>query len=154
MTSWIFSFACLAVATAREAPVIGDSWTSPEELTGFSEHYMGRQLAQLNSILFQGTAGTADGGGAEQWIVAFCPSWWEPCHHLELLISEQAAEWQKKLNTGHFTAAVRFAIVDCATEKVLCNTEQVKMYPTIAQYKDDVCSQGAGRIGVEFLGSS
>ena len=83
-----------------------------------------------------------------------------------------------------FLCEVRFAIVDCATEKahlfkvflpqnyrhsacgpslagakhqtvqVLCNTEQVKMYPTIAQYKDDVCSQGAGRIGVEFLGSS
>ena len=26
----------------RKVPVIGDSWTVPEDLTGFSDHYMAR----------------------------------------------------------------------------------------------------------------
>mmetsp|Transcript_31066 Transcript_31066/g.58259 ORF Transcript_31066/g.58259 Transcript_31066/m.58259 type:complete len:218 (+) Transcript_31066:73-726(+) len=130
--------ACLVVVAAKttEVPEISDSWTTPEDVLSFNNDYMGRHLARLNSLLFPGTAKSRQGGGAEQWLVAFCPSWWEPCHELELLFAEQAALWQGELNTGHFTSAVRFAMVDCATEKVLCNAEGVDMYPTIAHYKD------------------
>eukprot|EP00435_Cladocopium_sp_Y103_P060543 s428_g22.t1 len=85
-----------------------------------------RHTSTLNRLLFSGNARTAMGGGAEQWMVAFCASWWEPCEELHVIFEQLAAKWQGKLNTQDrdFIAKVRFATVDCATDKVLCNEEQ------------------------------
>lgn len=69
-------------------------------------------------------------------MVAFCASWWEPCEELHVIFEQLAAKWQGKLNTQDFIAKVRFATVDCATDKVLCNEEHVTVYPTISYYKD------------------
>jgi len=91
-------------------------------------------VAQLNSLLFDGNVLHAPGGGAENWVVAFCPSWWEGCQPLQEHFSRAAATWQSKLNSNDFAAKVRFAMVDCATDKVLCNREGVETYPTVAHY--------------------
>ncbi|CAK9045897.1 Putative rhamnose biosynthetic enzyme 1 [Durusdinium trenchii] len=89
----------------------------------------------LNRLLFAGNARTALGGGSEQWMVSFCTSWWEPCEELEVIFAMLASGWEKQLNTQDFTSKVRFAMVDCAADKVLCNKENVDVYPTIGHYK-------------------
>eukprot|EP00440_Ansanella_granifera_P022361 gb/GFBE01024285.1/.p1 GENE.gb/GFBE01024285.1/~~gb/GFBE01024285.1/.p1 ORF type:complete len:258 (+),score=54.32 gb/GFBE01024285.1/:1-774(+) len=133
-----FSALCLAMSTARdEEPIVidGGAWPEQKEQV-FTAHHLHRNVAELGSVLFAGNVLRPLGGGAEQWIVAFCPSWWEPCQHLDLAFSEAAASWQARLNTDDFKAKIRFARVDCATDKVLCNEQGVETYPTIAHYRE------------------
>uniref|UniRef100_A0A7S0B5H5 Thioredoxin domain-containing protein n=1 Tax=Pyrodinium bahamense TaxID=73915 RepID=A0A7S0B5H5_9DINO len=74
------------------------------------------------------------GGQAEHWFVHFCANWWEPCQVLMEPYMEQAAHWQRQLNSDLMNVRARFAHVDCATHKVLCNEEPVEDYPTIMHY--------------------
>ena len=48
--------------------------------------------------------------------------------------SALAAEYQEKLNTALLTVDVRFAKVDCATDKVLCNEQGIDAYPMVYHY--------------------
>jgi len=70
----------------------------------------------------------------EHWIVNFCPNWWDPCQNLALPFDQFGVEWERKLNTELLTQKVRFATVDCATDKVLCNQQHVVQYPTVHHY--------------------
>ncbi|CAE8632735.1 unnamed protein product [Polarella glacialis] len=94
-----------------------------------------KQVLELNQHIFAGNALQPMGGGSEQWVISFCPQWWEPCQQLEPIFSDLAASWQSRLNTDDFTLQVRFAHVDCAIDKVLCNEQGVEDYPTLAYYK-------------------
>lgn len=70
---------------------------------------------------------------SEEWVVFFCVSWLDECQDLRDGFRRQSAILNAKLN-GHgaaFLPRVRFAEVDCAEDKVLCNREQVETYPTI-----------------------
>uniref|UniRef100_A0A7S1PT74 Thioredoxin domain-containing protein n=1 Tax=Alexandrium catenella TaxID=2925 RepID=A0A7S1PT74_ALECA len=71
---------------------------------------------------------------AEHWVVSFCPNWWEPCQNLALPFDQFSVEWERRLNTRLLTKKVRFATVDCATDKVLCNQQRVEQYPTVHHY--------------------
>jgi len=121
----------------KEVPEIIDSRVRMQppgdEASGRTSH-LRQHVAELNSVLFAGNALQSMGGGSEQWIVAFCPNWWEPCKQLDVILAETAAAMQS-VNTADFTSKIRFAKVDCAKEKVLCNQENVETYPTIAHYK-------------------
>lgn len=77
---------------------------------------------------------------AAHWVVVFCPGWWEPCQAFSEPFMQIGAERQRTLNTALFTQEVRFAKVDCATEKVLCNEQGVEQYPTVHHYS------GGGRV--------
>jgi len=68
------------------------------------------------------------------WIVNFCPSWWEPCQHLAGSFANMTEEWESRLNTDMVNLKIRFATVDCAVDKVLCNEQGVDSYPTVHRY--------------------
>lgn len=93
---------------------------------------------KLNRVNFGGnvlhSSGSKDSVG--QWFVSFCPSWWEPCQRLEVPFAEMTSTWEHQLNTALLTKEVRFAAVDCAIDKVLCNEQGVETYPTVHRYKD------------------
>ncbi|CAJ1430155.1 unnamed protein product [Effrenium voratum] len=112
MASLLFALALIPVNA--EVPEIG-AWTPQEEVSTTTSS----RVLQLNSVLFSGNALQPMGGGAEQWVVAFCPTWWEPCQQLQVHLDQLAGEWQGKLNAqdSFFERAVRFAFVDCASEK-------------------------------------
>lgn len=134
----IFSALCLVMSSARDdEPLVidGGAWPEQKERV-FEAHNLHRHVAELGSLLFAGNVLRPLGGGAEQWIVAFCPSWWEPCQQLDIAFSEVAASWQARFNTDDFQANIRFARVDCASDKVLCNEQGVVTYPTIAHYRE------------------
>jgi len=81
--------------------------------------------------------GTASGDYiAEQWMVRFCPASWPACQQLEASFEDLAGDWEAKLNTDFGARKIRFAMVDCATDKELCNTEGVMDYPTVHHYRN------------------
>ncbi|CAK0862320.1 unnamed protein product [Prorocentrum cordatum] len=54
----------------------------------------------------------------------FCYSWYEPCQDIMDPYSAWSRDWEAKLNQDDlFTTRVRFARVDCATDKELCNAQ-------------------------------
>jgi hypothetical protein len=75
----------------------------------------------------------------DNWIVLFCVDWLEHCQglwddyrrlamHYEDVLAPAASSWQ--------TAAVRFAEVDCAKDKPLCNENGVEEYPTVLHFQE------------------
>ncbi|CAK0845415.1 unnamed protein product, partial [Prorocentrum cordatum] len=81
----------------------------------------------------------------ENWVVMFCYSWYEPCQSIADPYSAWSREWEGKLNQDLFTTSVRFATVDCATDKELCNDQEVEGYPHVKQYTPRAWSSASGR---------
>jgi len=93
------------------------------------------QIRQLNRFTFEKTILEEHGGEVANWIVIFCAPWFEPCQALEPTFRRLSVKWQGQLNSALLTTEVRFVAVDCATEKALCNTQHVSMYPFVAHYR-------------------
>lgn len=93
-------------------------------------------VLMLNHFTFRGNVLQPSDGrhNAAHWVICFCPDWFEPCQSLAEPYAVQAAEWQGKLNHALLTKEVRFAKVDCAKEKVLCNEQNIEQYPTVHHY--------------------
>mmetsp|Transcript_62480 Transcript_62480/g.201527 ORF Transcript_62480/g.201527 Transcript_62480/m.201527 type:complete len:311 (-) Transcript_62480:102-1034(-) len=90
-------------------------------------------VVQLNPYVF-GAALRNEGDRSQHWIVYFCPAWWEPCQVLMEPYRQRGGRWQGRLNDGLLAPRVRFASVDCAAHKVLCNEQAVEEYPTVVHY--------------------
>jgi hypothetical protein len=91
-------------------------------------------MLKLNQNIFDGNV--ANGGDrVNNWIVLWCPHWWEPCQQILPHLDSLAHSWQSQLNQDVMTAKVRFARVDCATEKPLCNKYGVDDYPTVQHFR-------------------
>jgi len=90
---------------------------------------------RLNRFNFQQTVLEEHKDAVAHWIVLFCPPWYEPCQALEPVYRELTEKWQEQLNGALLSTEVRFAAVDCASEKGLCNTENVNTYPFVAHYR-------------------
>lgn len=103
-------------------------------------------IVRLNSRIFTGNV--LEGQERTQhWVVLFCPSWWDPCQKLERHFPAHAARWEDKLNQESLVnLPVRFASVDCATDKVLCNQQKVHSYPTVVHYE-------SGKYGAVWTGN-
>jgi len=102
-------------------------------------------VLHLGRHTFKQTVLPALGNTVEHWIVLFCYNWWEPCQHIADPYSAFAGEWEGKLNQDLFTKHVRFAKVDCATDKELCNAQDVEGYPHIKHYvKGSVIAKWTG----------
>lgn len=69
------------------------------------------------------------------WVVFFCVEWYEPCEELKNSFRMMGREFETQLNAASvLTPAVRFAEVDCAADKVLCNQQKVDFYPVVTHY--------------------
>merc|ERR1719272_263145 len=75
----------------------------------------------------------------DNWIVLFCVDWLEHCQGLWHYYRRMATHWEHALapNASSWQAtAVRFAEVDCATDKPLCNDNNVENYPSVVHFKN------------------
>mmetsp|Transcript_111807 Transcript_111807/g.238843 ORF Transcript_111807/g.238843 Transcript_111807/m.238843 type:complete len:280 (-) Transcript_111807:88-927(-) len=89
--------------------------------------------ASLNHLNFHGNV--VEGDRAENWVVLFCVEWYGPCEELRRGFLGLAHQQSMALNAGRlFTDAVRFAEVDCAVDKVLCNEQLIETYPMVVHY--------------------
>mmetsp|Transcript_51550 Transcript_51550/g.159727 ORF Transcript_51550/g.159727 Transcript_51550/m.159727 type:complete len:275 (-) Transcript_51550:643-1467(-) len=139
--------ALLAVpaATGQEVVNVGTANDAEEPVVSA----LHASTLELNRFTFGGNVLRHDGSGSHvaHWVVAFCPSWWEPCQNLEGPYAELSRQWEGTLNTALLTKEVRFAMVDCASDKVLCNEQDVESYPTVHHYHEGqrVASWSGGR---------
>mmetsp|Transcript_127827 Transcript_127827/g.221645 ORF Transcript_127827/g.221645 Transcript_127827/m.221645 type:complete len:319 (+) Transcript_127827:91-1047(+) len=94
------------------------------------------EASRLNRYNFAGNVLRGTGDHAKHWIVIFCTDWHERCHALVPSYELLGAQWEEKLNENSlFGSSVRFAKVDCATEKELCTSQGVEDYPTVKHYE-------------------
>jgi len=107
-------------------------------ISSFADLQMSASLPQrrlLNRHTFHGNVvHPKNDDRVTHWIVNFCPSWWTPCQSLAGPFADMAEEWESRLNTEIVNLNIRFATVDCAVDKVLCNEQGVDGYPTVHRY--------------------
>jgi hypothetical protein len=91
-------------------------------------------VLKLNQNIFHGNViNGAD--RVNNWMVLYCPYWWEPSQQISPHFEQLAGSFQERLNKDLMASHVRFARVDCATEKPLCNHYNVQDYPTVQHFK-------------------
>lgn len=105
---------------------------SPEARIKLRQH---REASALNRFTFAGNVLENTGDIVEDWVVMFCPSWHEKCQSLLPSFELLGVQWEDKLNTAVMSSKVRFAKVDCATEKSLCVSLDIDDYPSVVHYK-------------------
>jgi len=93
-------------------------------------------VLRLNRFTLENTILDANAPFVPHWIVMFCNQVWEPCQATDEIFTALGDHWQEKLNTDLLQNEVRFAAVDCGTEKALCNSQGVRSYPTVAHYEE------------------
>lgn len=89
-------------------------------------------VLELNAYIFE--SNVLHGNYVDHWVVLFCPKWFEPCEHLWPAYEAESGKWQRQMNKDLLHLHARFARVDCATDKVLCNTQSIEEYPTVVHY--------------------
>jgi len=95
-----------------------------------------REATALNRFIFQGNVLEGTGDLVDHWIVMFCPSWHDKCQGLLPSFELLGVQWENKLNKDVMSSSVRFAKVDCATEKGLCVSLDVDDYPSVVHYRN------------------
>lgn len=91
-------------------------------------------VLKLNANIFHGNV-LRGSDRVDSWVVLYCPEWWEPCQMIQHHFAARSAEWDSQLNGGALlTLQSRFARVDCATDKPLCNERGVESYPTVQHF--------------------
>jgi len=92
-------------------------------------------VATLNRVTFTGNVFGQREGGQDGWVVLFCASWFETCQGFESTFLETAQKYGGTSVDDLFSRSTRFATVDCAVDKELCNTQDVEAYPTAVHYR-------------------
>jgi len=93
------------------------------------------QVPILNRFTFQGSVRNKAYDATEEYVIYFCVSWIELCEALRHEYGQIAYRFEEQLNIDLFFNTVRFAYVDCATDKKLCNEEGVDDYPYAVHYR-------------------
>lgn len=126
-------------ASAREEkPLLIDTSSAPAAPTDNIEARIAlrqhREATALNRFTFSGNVLEGIGDHVENWIVMFCPGWHEKCQGLLPSYELLGVTWENKLNKAVMSSKVRFAKVDCATEKAMCVSLDVLDYPSVVHY--------------------
>jgi len=93
-------------------------------------------VLHLNRVTFQNTILDPETAHIPHWIVMFCPSWHDKCQGLMPSYELLGVQWENKLNKALMSSTVRFAKVDCATEKALCVSLDIDDYPSVVHYRN------------------
>lgn len=127
-----------ASATEEKAPLI-DTSSAPAAPTDNVEARIAlrqhRDATALNRFTFPGNVLEGIGDHVDNWIVMFCPGWHEKCQGLLPSYELLGVTWENKMNKAVMNSKVRFAKVDCATEKALCVSLDVFDYPSVVHYQ-------------------
>mmetsp|Transcript_61749 Transcript_61749/g.122188 ORF Transcript_61749/g.122188 Transcript_61749/m.122188 type:complete len:261 (+) Transcript_61749:150-932(+) len=112
-----------------------------------------RYIASLNKRTFESNIAS---DFAENWIVMFCVDWYAPCVEMQRSYMVIAERYDAKQNsdTELLRSTVRFAAVDCAVDKVLCNTQLVDDYPAVRHYREGKIHASWKPIGKQKTGKS
>lgn len=92
-------------------------------------------VLKLNRHIFKGNVLQQD-SYVKRWVVLYCLPWFAPCQAFQKAYNTVAKEEQQRRNTDIWFSNLRFAQVDCATDKVLCNDMDVDMVPLVTLYEE------------------
>lgn len=119
----------------RSGPSSTSSETDDDDVEYVSGSYPTMSVLPLNRFIFKGNVVQCLGQHTDHWIVQFCPNWYGPCQKFLPMFKNTSVQWQEKLNSDIvLRSRARFAEVDCATDKELCNDQLVDSYPTVVHY--------------------
>lgn len=93
-------------------------------------------LTSLNRVNFGQSVLEESRNGVQRWVVLFCLDWFDQCQALERPFAAMGTQWEGALNEGLFSTEVRFATVNCAADKVLCNDQNITRFPMVKLYHD------------------
>lgn len=95
------------------------------------------KVVELNRFNFHNSVLRDGHDQPVHWIVRFCHDWYAPCEHLTGVFDEIAIRFEKMLNANdQFQTTVRFADVDCSTNKPLCNEVADYHFPQIIHFHE------------------
>jgi thioredoxin-like negative regulator of GroEL len=135
MSSVFFVLAIVAVispVTLASRPSHNHLDVDPEALVRTDP---GQSVAMLNRHTFNSSV---QQDLVDHWVVLFCVDWLDHCQSLWHDYRRMAAHWEKVMGpaaSSWQSTAVRFAEVDCAVDKALCNENNVQMYPSVVHFK-------------------
>lgn len=111
-----------------------------------------RHVVPLNSVTFAGNV--IKSKYVKHWIVLYCVPWFEQCAQLENSFKEIASKESRARNDKYtmLSSEVRFAHVDCAKNKPLCNAMEIDTYPVVMHYHDDRQSKWSGGVALSAKG--
>eukprot|EP00747_Dinoflagellata_sp_TGD_P212912 gnl/TRDRNA2_/TRDRNA2_85941_c1_seq3.p1 gnl/TRDRNA2_/TRDRNA2_85941_c1~~gnl/TRDRNA2_/TRDRNA2_85941_c1_seq3.p1 ORF type:complete len:379 (+),score=74.27 gnl/TRDRNA2_/TRDRNA2_85941_c1_seq3:171-1139(+) len=116
-----------------------------------SVRHKNEHMLTLNSENFATTV-MKDDSQVEHWIIKFCIDSWQ-CRKLSDIYKELSMKWQKSLNFSptanlpdRFVNTVRFAEVDCSTEKQLCIEQGVESLPSVHHIHRKDLGTGSSKI--------
>jgi hypothetical protein len=116
-----------------------------------------RKVVDLNRFNFHNSVLQDGHDQPLHWIVRFCHDWYVPCDQLTPIFTETAIQVENTLNANdQFQTTIRFADVDCSTNKPLCNEVADYHFPQIihfhkqARYADWKGSGNLNRNGASF----
>jgi hypothetical protein len=95
-----------------------------------------QSVIMLNRVTFNSTVAQTH---VDHWIVFYCVDWYELCQGVWEEYKTMAIHWERQLahNASSWQAtAVRFAEVDCATDKALCNANNIQEYPSVQHFRN------------------
>jgi hypothetical protein len=103
-----------------------------------------RHVVPLNSVTFAGNV--IKSKYVKHWIVLYCVPWFQQCEELYNSFNELASKEHRARNDKYtmLSSEVRFAHVDCAKNKPLCNAMEIDTYPVVMHYHDDRQSKWSG----------
>lgn len=93
-----------------------------------------RSVTKLNRVTFNKTVAQEH---IDHWIVLYCVDWYELCQGLWEDYKTSAVRWEHRLSgsaSSWQATPIRFAEVDCATDKALCNENNVEGYPSVQHF--------------------
>jgi hypothetical protein len=130
-------FLSMGRLAAEESILISQSNAAPppESVEARIKLRQHREASALNRFTFSGNIFDNVGDVVEHWFVMFCPGWHEKCQRLLPSYELLGVQWEDKLNTALMSSKVRFAKVDCATEKALCVSLGIDDYPSVVHYR-------------------
>jgi hypothetical protein len=137
----ISTMADIVTEANEEAPPFMDTTDSsgqvqePTIVTDFNAQIEPQTVVDLNRFNFYNSVLREGHDQPEHWIIRFCHDWYEPCDQLTPIFKQSALEVDKVLNANtQFQATVRFADVDCSTNKPLCNEVADYHFPQIIHF--------------------
>eukprot|EP00928_Gymnodinium_smaydae_P066354 TRINITY_DN49377_c0_g1_i1.p1 TRINITY_DN49377_c0_g1~~TRINITY_DN49377_c0_g1_i1.p1 ORF type:complete len:283 (-),score=46.11 TRINITY_DN49377_c0_g1_i1:80-928(-) len=93
-------------------------------------------VLKLTPTIFDGNIFGENNDRVHNWIVFYTLPWFEPCMRLSQEYSALASDWENTLNSGSvLNLNVRFASVNCASHKPLCNTMDADHFPLVRHYR-------------------
>lgn len=116
----------------KDPPAVITTYHDQAEAALGKEH--GNPIVLLSRFNFHNNVMTRRDDEVDNWIIRFCHDWYSPCERMLPAYKTMARKMEEQLNQDSMTTVVRFAEIDCSTDKPLCNEQGAESFPKLIHY--------------------